>query len=102
MATSNRPQHPARQPSEPWTAETLAAELRWLDWSDEPWRIISERRLTELEHALISGKARRRLRRELRQSAARFAWAGGFAAARTEDLGNEALCYWDIRAERAA
>jgi hypothetical protein len=87
---------------EPLTAEALRAELVLMANLDEPWVILQERRLTELEHAVVSRKARRRLRRELRASAARFARVGGFPAARTEDIGNQALCWPRHHGQRAA
>jgi hypothetical protein len=89
-----------REPGEPLTAEALKA-LVWLENANEPWVIIQEKRLLNLEHAVVSRKARRRLRRELRASAARFARVGGFTAARMEDVGNQALC-WPERENEAA
>ena len=90
------PEHPVRQPGEPWTAGQIAAEMIWQDWDDQPAQIVSERRLVALEEALISRKARRRLRRELRESAARFAWASdSFRGCRIEAVGNLILCWRD-------
>jgi hypothetical protein len=97
------PPHPSRPPGEPLTVEYLAAQLRWLDASDEPYRIVQERRLTALEEALVSRKARRRLRREIRQSTRTFAWVGpAFHGRRVEAVGNEMLTYYGDTAERAA
>ena len=96
MRTMTPPERPSRQPGEPWTANQIAAELLWLDWSDQPWQIVQERRLLALEEALVSRRARRRLRRELRESAATFAWASdSFGGRRMEAVGNLALCWRD-------
>ena len=90
------PPRPVRQPGEPWTADQLAAELIWRDWADQPYAVVRERRLAALEEALVSRRARRRLRRELSKGVRRFAWAGrSFYARRTEAVGNEILCWHD-------
>jgi hypothetical protein len=95
------PRHPERPPG-PWTADALAAELIWQDNADQPWQIIQERRLHALEEAVVSSRARRRLRRELRRRTRIFAWAGpDFRSRRAEDIGNEALC-WREREGQAA
>lgn len=50
------------------------------------------RRIIELEHALVSRSARRRLRRSIAASAKTFAWAGpSFHARRVEATANELL-----------
>ncbi len=93
------PALPDRQPGEPWTADSLARELIWLEWVDDAWGDRMHRRLIALEEALVSRKARRRLRREIRESAERFAWVGeSFYGRRLEDVFNQHLC----RDERAA
>jgi hypothetical protein len=90
---ANMPPRPVPHRGEPWTAGRLAAELMWRDWADQPYEIVCERRLAALEEALVSRRARRRLRRELSNGARRFAWAGpSFFARRTEAVGNEILC----------
>ena len=43
-----------------------------------------ERRVIDLEEALVSRRARRRLRREIRRSYRTYQWAGSFTAARYE------------------
>ena len=43
-----------------------------------------ERRVIRLEEALVSRRARRRLRREIRAAARAYQWAGDFTAARYE------------------
>ena len=43
-----------------------------------------ERRVIRLEEALVSRRARRRLRREIRQAADAYAWAGSFESGRYE------------------
>jgi len=43
-----------------------------------------ERRVIALEEALVSRRARRRLRREIRSARRAYAWAGDFTAARYE------------------
>jgi hypothetical protein len=84
------------------TAEALRAELVAMANADEPWQIIQERRLTDLEHALVSRRFRRRLRRNLLRRARQFARVGpDFRARRMEDVGNEALC-WPARKDEAA
>lgn len=86
------PSRPDRQSGEPWTAGTLAAELMWLQWLDDWWNQFNQERMLALEEALVSRKARRKLRRELRESAHRFAWAGDeFAWQRLEDVHNQWL-----------
>jgi hypothetical protein len=93
---SNMPPRPVPHRGEPWTAGRLAAELMWRDWADQPYEIVRERRLAALEEALVSRRARRRLRRELSHGARRFAWAGpSFYARRIEAVGNEILCLPD-------
>jgi hypothetical protein len=81
-----------RQPGEAWTADRLAAELIWRQWADQPYEAAIERRLAALEEAVVSGRARRRLRREIRRRVKQFAWAGpDFWSRRIEDVGNELL-----------
>lgn len=90
------PEHPVRDPGEPLTVDQLAAQLMWLDWADQPYQIVNERRLVALEEALVSRKARRRLRRELRDSARLFSWAAdSFPGRRIEAVGNQMLCWRD-------
>ncbi|HUC27847.1 MAG TPA: hypothetical protein VMA73_34555 [Streptosporangiaceae bacterium] len=92
------PPRPVPHRREPWTAARLAAELIWRDRADQPYEIVRERRLAALEEALVSRRARRRLRRELSHGARRFAWAGpSFYARRIEAIGNEILCWRDPR-----
>jgi hypothetical protein len=82
----------ARQPGETWTADRLAAELVRQQWTQQPYEAAIERRLAALEEAVVSGRARRRLRRGIRRRLRQFAWAGpDFWSRRTEDLGNEIL-----------
>lgn len=86
------PAPPGRQPGEAWTADRLAAELIWQQWAQQPYQTVIERRLTALEEAVVSGRARRRLRREIRRRLRQFAWAGpDFRSRRIEDVGNEML-----------
>jgi hypothetical protein len=93
---SNMPPRPAPHRGEPWTAGRLAAELMWRAWADQPYEIVRERRLAALEEALVSRRARRRLRRELSNGARKFAWAGpSFYARRIEAVGKEILCWRD-------
>jgi hypothetical protein len=92
MSTSNPPAPPARQPGEAWTAERLAAEQIWQQWADQPYEAMIERRLAALEEALVSRRARWRLRREIRRRVKQFAWAGpDFWSRRIEDVGNAML-----------
>jgi hypothetical protein len=86
------PAPPPRQPGEAWTADRLAAELIRQQWTRQPFEAAVERRLAALEEAVVSGRARRRLRREIRRRIRQFAWAGpDFGSRRAEDLGNEML-----------
>lgn len=92
MSTINPPVPPARQPGEAWTAERLAAEIIWQQWADQPYETVIERRLAALEEALVSRRARRCLRREIRRRVKQFAWAGpDFWSRRIEDVGNAML-----------
>jgi hypothetical protein len=86
------PAPPARQPGDAWTADRLAAELIRQQWAQQSYETLNERRLAALEEAVVSGRARRRLRREIRRRLRRFAWAGSdFWSRRTEDVGSELL-----------
>jgi hypothetical protein len=92
MSTNIPPGPPGPQPGEAWTADRLAAELMWQQWADQPYQTVIERRLAALEEAVVSGRARRRLRREIRRRVRQFAWAGpDFWSRRVEDVGNEML-----------
>jgi hypothetical protein len=92
MSTIIPPGQPSPQPGEAWTADRLAAELMWQQWADQPYQTVIERRLAALEEAVVSGRARRRLRREIRHRVGKFAWAGpDFWSRRIEDIGNELL-----------
>lgn len=92
MSSIIPPVPPVRQPGEAWTAEGLAAELIWRQWTNQPYETATERRLAALEEALVSRRARRRLRREIRRRVKQFAWAGhDFWSRRIEDVGNELL-----------
>jgi hypothetical protein len=86
------PTPPAGQPGEAWTADGLAGELIRQQWTQQPYETVIERRLAALEEAVVSGRARRRLRREIRRRLRQFAWAGpDFWSRRVEDVGNEML-----------
>jgi len=86
------PTPPARQPGEAWTADRLAVELIRQQWIQQPYETVMERRLAALEEAVVSGRARRRLRREIRRRLTQFAWAGpDFWSRRVEAVGNEML-----------
>lgn len=96
------PHHPADQP-EPVTAEYLAAQLRWLDFYEGYWDDDVHARLIALEEALVSRKARRALRRQIREADRTFAWAGpGFRARRVEAVFNEHSVAMNAREGRAA
>jgi hypothetical protein len=99
----NPPSRPDRQSGEPWSAELLAAEFAWIQYLDDSWDDAVHKRLVALEEALISRKARRRLRREIRQSADTFAWAGpDFYGRRVEAAFNAFMCDKDERERHAA
>lgn len=76
---------PENPPTREWhsTWADLNDEIDHSDCSDE----ILEQRVVLLEHALVSWRARRRLRRSLRRSAAAYRWTGSFDGARTEQAG---------------
>jgi len=52
--------------------------------TDDSLHELLERRVIALEEALVSRRARRRLRREIRAAARAYRWAGDFTAARYE------------------
>jgi hypothetical protein len=86
------PAPPGRQPGEAWTADRLAAELIWHQWVQQSYEAVTERRLAALEEAVVSRRARRRLRRGIRRRLRQFTWAGpDFWSRRIEDVGNEML-----------
>jgi len=92
MSATIPPTPPARQPGGPWTADRLAVELIRQQWTLQPYETVMERRLAALEEAVVSGRARRRLRREIRRRLRQFAWAGpDFWSRRVEDVGSEML-----------
>jgi hypothetical protein len=92
MSATIPPTPSARQPGEAWTADRLAVELIRQQWSQQPYETVMERRLAALEEAVVSSRARRRLRREIRRRLRQFAWAGpDFWSRRVEDVGNEML-----------
>ena len=72
------PQPPTRQYHPTWR------DLNILSFTDDSLMWALEQRVVELEHALVSRKARRRLRREIRARAKAYAWARSFEAARAE------------------
>jgi len=97
------PPHPTRPPGEPLTVEFLNAQLRWLDWQDGYWNDSLHRRLIALEEAVVSRKARRRLRRQLRESAETFRWADSvFYGRRLEAVWNAYLVEMAEREGRSA
>jgi hypothetical protein len=84
------PPHPHREPGEPWTVDTLVRELIWTQWGDDWREHFLQLHLIQLEHALINRKARRQLKRQLRQLARAYSWAGeSFYARRVEAIANE-------------
>jgi hypothetical protein len=93
LSRIGQPTRPDRRPGDPWTPDSLAGELIWQQWVDDSYDDVTERRLIALEEALVSRKARRRLRREIRKSAGRFAWVGSeFTWRRLEAVSNDWLC----------
>jgi hypothetical protein len=97
------PARPDRQPGDPWTISTLVQELIHQSYDDDWWETYLHHRVVELEHALVSRRARRALRRQIRDSADTFAWAGPtFRDRRMEAVFNTFMCDMAEREQRSA
>jgi hypothetical protein len=73
------------QPQPP--PDDLWAELAGLEDHSDADSHLLESRVAALEEALVSWRARRRLRRSLRRSSRAYKWTGSFAASRGEQAG---------------
>ena len=73
---------PRQPPSRAW--HPTWHDLNSVMLTDDSMHWALERRVIALEEALVSRRARRRLRREIRAGARVYAWAGSFEAGRAE------------------
>ena len=91
MNTTTTPQPPSRAWHPTWH------DVNTLMLIDDSQHSALEDRVIALEEALISRRARRRLRRKISRGAKAYAWAGTFAAGRMEATTYEWLNRRELR-----